>query len=82
MKNPNWTNDELILALELYFRDETARGNKTHPEVIKLSKILNSLPIHSDEVQETDFRNPNGTAMKLSNFLRFDSSYEGKGLDR
>ena len=82
MKTPNWTNDELILALELYFRDESARGNKTHPEVIKLSEILNSLPIHSDDVQETDFRNPNGTAMKLSNVLRFDSSYEGKGLDR
>ena len=50
MKNPNWTKDELILALELYFRDETSRGNKTHPEVIKLSQILNSLPIHSGGV--------------------------------
>jgi 5-methylcytosine-specific restriction protein A len=82
MKNPNWTKDELILALELYFRDETARGNKTHPEVIKLSRILNSLPIHSSGVQETNFRNPTGVAMKLSNFLRFDPSYTGKGLDR
>ena len=82
MKNPNWTKDELILALELYFRDETARGNKNHPEVIKLSQILNSLPIHSDGVQETNFRNATGVAMKLSNYLRFDPSYKGKGLDR
>lgn len=82
MKNPNWTKDELILALELYFRDETAIGNKNHPEVIRLSQILNSLPIHSDGVQEANFRNPTGVAMKLSNYLRFDPSYKGKGLDR
>jgi 5-methylcytosine-specific restriction protein A len=82
MKNPNWTKDELILALELYFRDETARGNKTHLEVVKLSRILNSLPIHSGGAQETNFRNPTGVAMKLSNFLRFDITYKGKGLDR
>lgn len=82
MRNPNWTKDELILALELYFRDETAIGNKSHPEVIRLSQILNSLPIHSDGVQEANFRNPTGVAMKLSNYLRFDPSYKGKGLDR
>lgn len=82
MRNPNWTKDELILALELYFRDPTARGNKKHPEVIRLSKLLNSLPIHSDNELETNFRNPTGVAMKLGNFLRFDPSYTGKGLDR
>jgi len=82
MKNPNWTKDELILALELYFRDATAIGNKNHPEVIKLSQILNSLPIHSDGVQKTNFRNATGVSMKLSNYLRFDPSYKGKGLKR
>ena len=82
MKNPNWTKDELILALELYFRDPTARGNKKHPEVINLSRLLNRLPIHLDNEIETNFRNPTGVAMKLGNFLRFDPSYTGKGLDR
>jgi 5-methylcytosine-specific restriction enzyme A len=82
MKNPNWTKDELILALELYFRDPTARGNKKHPEVINLSRLLNRLPIHSDNEIETNFRNPTGVAMKLGNFLRFDPSYTGKGLER
>ena len=82
MKNPNWTKDELILALELYFRDPTARGNKKHPEVINLSRLLNRLPIHSGNEIETNFRNPTGVAMKLGNYLRFDPSYTGKGLDR
>ena len=82
MRNPNWTKDELILALELYFRDETAIGNKTHIEVIKLSRLLNSLPIFPNSSQELNFRNPNGVAMKLVNFRRFDPKYKGKGLQR
>ena len=82
MRNPKWTTDELILALELYFRDDTARGNKVHPEVIRLSEILNSLPIHPGGSQDQNFRNPNGVAMKLSNFMRFDPLHDGKGLER
>jgi 5-methylcytosine-specific restriction protein A len=36
-KNPNWTKDELILALELYVREPSAIGNKTHPEIKQLA---------------------------------------------
>jgi 5-methylcytosine-specific restriction protein A len=82
MRNPNWTKDELILALELYLREPSAIGNKTHSEIIKLSDILNSLPIHPGTTHQSSFRNPTGVAMKLSNFLRFDPSYTGKGLER
>ena len=78
----NWTVDELILALELYLRDESAIGKKTHPEVIKLSKLLNTLPIHPIELRNNSFRNPAGVAMKLGNFLRFDDRNKGSGLSR
>lgn len=78
--NPDWTRDELILALDLYFRTPSARGSKTHPECAQLSEILNSLPIHREKPRGTTFRNPNGVAMKLSNFLIYDPSYSGKGL--
>lgn len=80
MGKPDWTRDELILALDLYFREPAARGSKTHPGVIELSSVLNRLPIHSKSELEEDFRNPNGVGMKLSNFLRFDPSYTGAGL--
>jgi len=79
---PNWTRDELILALDLYFRDPEAVGISKHPEVIRLSEVLNNLPIHAGLGLDDDFRNPNGVAMKLSNFLRLDPGYKGKGLDR
>jgi 5-methylcytosine-specific restriction protein A len=78
--NPDWTRDELILALDLYFREPSARGSKAHRECIRLSEILNALPIHAKASHGTTFRNPNGVAMKLSNFLKYDPSYSGKGL--
>lgn len=82
MKSPPWSRDELILALDLYFREPAARGSKAHPAVIGLSNILNSLPIHGRDVRDQKFRNANGVGMKLSNFLRYDPSYSGKGLQR
>ena len=46
MKNPKWHRDEIILALDLYSRMEPGKMNKSHPEIIELSEILNRLPIH------------------------------------
>ena len=82
MRNPKWTRDELILALDLYFKEPSARGSKTHPDVIKLSDILNALPIHEEITPGETFRNANGVGMKLSNFLVYDPEYQGKGLER
>ncbi len=60
MKNPPWTRDEFILALDLYFKEPTARGSKTHPAVIELSETLNNLPIRPPTEPGTTYRNPNG----------------------
>ncbi len=81
-RNPKWDRDELILALDLYFRINPRHINSSHPEVTKLSQILNSLPIYKDRPDKIRFRNPNGVYMKLCNFLRFDPSYNGVGLQR
>lgn len=80
MRNPDWTRDELILALDLYFREPAARGSKTHPACTSLSTVLNSLPIHRGTPKGPTFRNPSGVGMKLSNFLKYDPTYFGKGL--
>lgn len=80
VSNPDWTRDELILALDLYFREPSARGNKTHPACRELSGFLNDLPIHGITPHSVTFRNANGVAMKLSNFLRYDPTYSGAGL--
>ena len=81
-RNPNWTRDELILALDLYMRHEGEQLSPSHPEICNLSQLLNALPIHARSFREAKFRNPNGVSMKLGNFLRLDPDYEGAGLSR
>jgi 5-methylcytosine-specific restriction protein A len=79
-RNPKWTRDELILALALYFHVNPLHTSENHPEIIALSALLNKLPIHANSEINEKFRNPSGVYMKLCNFLRFDPSYTGIGL--
>ncbi|HBO46122.1 MAG TPA: HNH endonuclease [Planctomycetaceae bacterium] len=81
-RNPPWQRDELILALDLFFRHNPNHISQNHPEVVKLSEVLNGLPIHIERPDQEKFRNANGVYMKLCNFLRYDSSYKGRGLVR
>ena len=81
LRNPNWHRDELILALDLYFRVSPLHTSEKNPEIVQLSKILNALPLHPKAERVKGFRNPNGVYMKLCNFLRLDPDYHGEGLD-
>jgi hypothetical protein len=77
-KNRPWSKEELILALELYFR--IGLKDNRHPDVINLSQTLNQLSDATTEGDPGRFRNPAGVAMKLSNFARLDGAYRGKGM--
>jgi len=46
MRNPKWHRDEIILALDLYFKIEPGQVSARNPKIIELSEILNRLPIH------------------------------------
>lgn len=81
-RNPNWTRDELILALDLYMRTGREQLGSDHPKVQDLSQLLNELPVHARNLRESKFRNANGVSMKLGNFLSLDPTYEGTGLER
>lgn len=81
-KNPTWVRDEIILALDLYFRLNPKSMSKTHPEIVSLSELLNKLPVHGAGRRNQKFRNPAGVHMKLRNFMRFDTKYSGRGLQR
>jgi len=82
MKNPNWHRDELILALDLYFKLKPGQIHAKNPEIIALSELLNKLPIHYIKPDAEKFRNANGASLKLSNFLAIDPGYAGKGMER
>lgn len=76
-RNPAWTDEEIVLATELYVRSEERVLGPSHPDVIALSQLLNEFHFHSrDERQET-FRNPKGVGMKLANIRGADPTREG-----
>lgn len=79
-RNPKWHRDEIILALDLYFKLEPGQINHSNLAIIELSEVLNRLPIFKIRPDQVRFRNPNGAAMKLGNILAIDPSYHGKGL--
>ena len=80
MRNPKWHRDEVILALDLYYSLESCKMNASNPEVIKLSELLNRLPIHINRPDQDKFRNANGVNLKLGNFKHYDPDYGGEGL--
>ena len=75
--NPNWTRDETILALALYFASGERVPSKSAPEVGELSALLRSLPYHQGAARQPTFRNPEGVAFKLQNIRQVAT---GKGL--
>ena len=75
-KRKNWTTDETLLALDLYLRAGLAEDDD--PEVIELSNLLQTLPIHPVDERLPNFRNPNGVALKLANIANADPNYLGK----
>ena len=79
-QNPDWTFDELVLALDCYIKHQGRPPSQSSKEIEVLSRTINLLnKIRGIGGGET-FRNPNGVHMKMMNFRRFDNSIEGKGL--
>lgn len=65
--NPNWTRDEVILALELYQSCSGQIPGPTDHRVRELSDLLRTFPHHSNAARQPSFRNPDGVAFKLQN---------------
>ena len=77
-RNPPWSRDELILALELYVRFKGNPPGKGDTNVVELSELLNQMSAHIAS-NAAKFRNSNGVYMKVMNFRRFDPHYVGQG---
>jgi 5-methylcytosine-specific restriction enzyme A len=73
---PNWEREELILALDLYFKLSSNQFEETNPSVIELSRLLNKIADLIDLEKSEKFRNPAGVASKLHNFSHLET---GKG---
>lgn len=78
-KNPVWSEDELILALQLYLTNPSSPPRKESKEVRTLSNILNKL----HQIMGTDagitLRNENGVYLKMMNFRAIDPDFVAAG---
>jgi 5-methylcytosine-specific restriction protein A len=77
-RNPTWSRDELILALDLYLRHRERLPDSDDAEIVELSHTLNSL--FGERANDAAlFRNRNGVYMKLANFRAVDPLHTSQG---
>lgn len=84
-QNPNWSWDEHVLALELYFQNPASPPGKDSPQIRELSELLNQLADINEVEHNAKYRNANGVYMKLMNFRRLDPVFQAqkkRGLTR
>ena len=82
MRSPNWKNEELKLALELYLSKNLSwlsKMNDDTEEIKALSQLLNQLDLFDTHVPK-EFRSCSSVRMKLSNFKSLDSRYKKSSL--
>ncbi|MBS0235166.1 MAG: EVE domain-containing protein [Proteobacteria bacterium] len=79
LRNPPWSRDELVLALDLYLRFRNAPPSKDSPEVAELSALLGRMGRGLGLTDAETFRNASGVYMKMMNFRRFDPDYTADG---
>ncbi len=76
-----WTEEEIRLLLSYYARMKSGEMHKSHPLVIEASNAIRDLPNNKKYSDQSEiFRNPNGVALKLANFLFLDPKYSGLGM--
>lgn len=80
--SPDWTRDELILALDVYLHQRGHIPTPRDAEILELSDLLNRIPIHTVRPDLEKFRNPNGVVLKITNFAALDPQYPGAGMSR
>lgn len=83
-RNPSWSRDELLLALDLYLKHRDRLPNQDSDVIAALSSDLQRLA-GASAGRLASFRNTNGVYMKLANFRAIDPYYidQGKrGLSR
>jgi 5-methylcytosine-specific restriction protein A len=75
-KNPLWSREQVILALDLYVKHNGRDPGVSHPDVIEVSALLRQM---ATEAGLTTYRNPSGVIMKMMNFRSVDPAFTSKG---
>ena len=78
-RNPNWSRDEVILALAFYVACDGSPPDKRSAPIFALSDELNRLGRALHLAPGATFRNPNGVYMKLMNLRSLDPRFHAAG---
>lgn len=77
--NPDWVRDELIVALDFYFRHRSRVPAQTSNLIGVLSNQIRLVAEGLGLEGGVTFRNRNGVYMKLMNFRRYDPEFQRAG---
>lgn len=79
-RNPDWTRDELMIALDYHLR---RRNFDPRPQSEEITKLVQRIAKVGAALGLTEYgtflRTPESVAMKLRNFSSFDPEYTGHG---
>lgn len=78
-RNPAWSRDELVVALDFYLRHRPNPPGQPSEAIAELSAQLNRIATAHGLTGDTTFRNPNGAYMKLMNFRSLDPALTDQG---
>jgi 5-methylcytosine-specific restriction protein A len=78
-RNPPWTRDELILALDFYFAHRRTMPDKRSEDIAALSQEINATAQRLGLSGSETLRNPNGVYMKLMNLRSHDPEFTERG---
>ena len=76
-RNPSWTQDELILAIEALkqIKENEEVISKSNERIVALSQKLNAMDIHPAAKRGENFRDPDGVRARISYFKRISEGY-------
>lgn len=79
-RNPPWSRDELILALDLYMTNPASPPSQESAVVAELSAVLSRMARLLGASTAETFRNANGVYMKMMNFRQLDPAFTSAGM--
>jgi 5-methylcytosine-specific restriction enzyme A len=75
---PDWAWDEIVLACDLVAQNGWQQLPAEDTQVVELSRLLQRMSIHPDEVRGEKFRNANGVGRKTADLATNRPGYPGK----
>jgi 5-methylcytosine-specific restriction protein A len=78
-RNPPWSRDELILALDLYYSNPANPPGKGSYAVTDLSTLLNKMHRLNGVNASPTLRNENGVYLKMMNLRALDPAFTAQG---